>query len=315
VRFASEELARLFMDLYHRRLVRGLFLSSGIAGRPNRAMERMLDTVELLREGYGFTGYIHLKIMPGVSPDLVERAVQLADRVSLNLEAPTPEHLAKIADKKVFSQGMLEPMRWVSELAKRGLGPPAGLTTQFVVGAADEADRDILATTQTLYQTVGLRRAYFSAFRPVPDSPLSEHPPTPRQREHRLYQADFLMRHYGFAAEELVFTPAGNLPLRGDPKLIWALHHPERFPIEINRADRDDLLRVPGIGPLSAERIIARRRRYPLKTIEDLQACGAVARRAAPFVLANGRRLADSPPLPLSEHDTPDIIPEQLSLF
>jgi len=306
VRFAPEELAALFMNLVQKKLVSGLFLSSGISGSPNRAMQGMLETVELLREGYQFRGYIHCKIMPGCDFEYVEQAVRLADRVSLNLEAPSPERLARIADKKLFHTDMLERMRWVKALAARGLVPPSGLTTQFVVGAADEADREILCTTQALYCQVDLRRAYFSAFTPVPGTPLEEHPPTPPRRERRLYQADFLLRQYGFSADELVYRSDGNLPHGGDPKLLWARHHPERFPIEVNTASRNDLLRIPGIGPQSAERILAMRRyRHRLTSMGDLKAAGAVASRAAPFVLLDGRRPAPDlpPPHPVDEDE------------
>jgi len=306
VSFAPEELAALFMDLVQRKLVSGLFLSSGIAGSPNRAMQRMLDTVEIVREGYRFTGYVHLKIMPGCSFEYVEQAVRLADRVSLNLEAPTPERLARIADKKMFHTAMMEPMRWVKALAERGLVTSAGMTTQFVVGAADEPDREILTTTQVLYREVDLRRAYFSAFRPVVGTPLEEHAPTSPRREHRLYQADFLMRRYGFTADELVYRSDGNLPTGGDPKLIWARHHPERYPIEVNTACRADLLRIPGIGPLSAERILTMRRaRHRLRSADDLKAAGAVVNRSLPFVLLDGRRLVAPlpPPRPADEDE------------
>jgi predicted DNA-binding helix-hairpin-helix protein len=297
--FAPEELATLFMDLLQKKLVSGLFLSSGISGSPNRAMQRMLDTVELVREGHGFKGYIHMKIMPGCSFEYVEQAVRLADRVSLNLEAPTPERLARIADKKIFHTALMDPMRWVKALADRGLTTSAGMTTQFVVGAADEPDSELLTTTQMLYREVDLRRAYFSAFSPVRGTPLEEHPPTSPRREHRLYQADFLMRQYGFGADELVYRSDGNLPTGGDPKLIWARHHPERYPIEVNTASRVDLLRIPGVGPLTAERILTmRRNRHKLRAISDLKAAGAVAMRAAPFVLLDGQRPAAPLPAP-----------------
>lgn len=316
VRFTPEELAALFIDLSQKKLVSGLFLSSGISGSPNRAMERMLDTVELVREGYQFKGYIHMKIMPGCSFQYVERAVQLADRVSLNMEAPTPERLRRIADKKIFHEAMLEPMRWVKQLAERGVIASAGLTTQFVVGAADEPDSEILDTSQTLYREVDLRRAYYSAFRPVPGTPLEEHPATSGRREHRLYQADFLLRQYSFTAEELVYRSDGNLPNGGDPKLLWASHHPERYPIEVNTAGRTDLLRIPGIGPQSAERILVmRRHRHRLKSISDLKAVGAVATRAAPFVLLDGRRPAPAPPAPRPvDEDEPQPAATQLWL-
>ena len=306
VSIAPEELAALFMDMLNKKMVSGLFLSSGISGSPNRAMQRMLDTVELLRQGYEFRGYIHMKIMPGCSFDYVEQAVRLADRVSVNLEAPTPERLALIADKKVFHSALLQPMRWVKQLAQRGLVTSAGLTTQYVVGAAGEPDRELLGTTQMLMREVDLRRAYYSAFSPVPGTALEDHAPTPPRREHRLYQADFLMRQYGFAADELVYRSDGNLPSGGDPKLIWARFHPERYPIEVNTAGRADLLRIPGVGPLTAERILTMRRaRHTVRSVADLKAAGAVAGRALPFVLLNGARPAPDlpPPRPVDEDE------------
>lgn len=317
VSIAPEELAAFFTDLLNKKMVTGLFLSSGISGSPNRAMQRMLDTVEILREGYQFKGYIHLKIMPGSSFEYVEQAVRLADRVSLNLEAPTPERLARIADKKIFHAALMQPMRWVKALADRGLVAPAGMTTQFVVGAADEPDRELLTATQTLYREVDLRRAYYSAFSPVAGTPLEEHAPTPPRREHRLYQADFLMRQYGFVADELVYRSDGNLPGGGDPKLIWARFHPERYPIEVNTASRADLLRIPGIGPLSAERILTmRRNRHVLRSASDLRSIGAVSNRALPFVLLDGRRPAPDlpPPRPVDGDEEDQPVALQLSL-
>lgn len=319
VSIAPDELARLFMDMLNRKMVSGLFLSSGIAGSPNRAMQRMLETVELLRQGYEFKGYIHMKIMPGCSFEYVEQAVRLADRVSVNLEAPTPEHLARIADKKVFHSALVQPMRWVKQLAQRGLAASAGMTTQYVVGAAGEADRELLGTTQMLMREVDLRRAYYSAFSPVPGTALEDHAPTSPRREHRLYQADFLLRQYGFAAEELVYRSDGNLPGGGDPKLIWARFHPERYPIEVNTASRAELLRIPGIGPLTADRILTMRRaRHLVRTVADLKAAGAVCGRALPFVLLNGVRPARElpPPRPVDEdEEQPVAMQLQLPLW
>jgi predicted DNA-binding helix-hairpin-helix protein len=299
--------------------VSGLFLSSGISGSPNRAMQRMLDTVEILRQSYQFKGYIHMKLMPGCSFEYVEQAVKRADRVSVNLEAPSPERLALIADQKMFQSAILQPMRWVKQLADSGLVAPSGMVTQYVVGAAGEPDTELLGTTQMLYREVHLRRAHYSAFSPIPGTPLAEHAPTSPRREHRLYQADFLMRQYGFAAEELVYRSDGNLPSGGDPKLIWARFHPERYPIEVNTAERTDLLRIPGIGPLTVERILTMRRvHHLLSSVADLKAAGAVANRALPFVLLNGRRpAADLPaPKPVDEdEDQPTALQLELPLW
>jgi len=289
VSFTPEELAGIFMEMLRQGKVEGLFLSSGVAGDAVRTMDRLLATGEIVRHRYAYRGYLHLKIMPGAQYSQVEAAVRLADRVSLNLEAPNEAYLARIASRKDFQRDLLTPMRWVKELADRGLATPGGQTTQFVVGAAAETDKDILTVTAQLYQELGLRRAYFSAFQPVPGTPLQDHPPTPLIREHRLYQADFLMRHYGFRLEELTFDHQGNLPLHADPKVLWAEQHPEHFPVEINTASREELLRVPGIGPRSATRLIQLRRQERLRDLRALKAAGVVVARAAPYLLLDGR--------------------------
>lgn len=289
--FSPDELARLFDQMVQRKLVQGLFLSSGIAGGASRTMDRMLATVELVRKRYAFAGYVHLKLLPGSTRGQVERAGQLAQRVSVNLEAPNMERLSRIAPNKGRDE-LLEPMRWASEFIRQGAGrwAPSGQTTQFVVGAADESDHEILTTTRYLYDKLDLHRAYYSAFQPVRDTPLEGKPHTPTWREHRLYQCDFLFRLYGYDLEELVFGPDGNLPRDADPKTMWAQAHPEYYPVEVNRADREALLRVPGIGPRSATRILSARRQAGLATLRDLRKLGAVATRAAPYVLLGGKR-------------------------
>jgi predicted DNA-binding helix-hairpin-helix protein len=299
VSFAPEELAAFFMDMLNRGLVSGLFLSSGIAGGAPHTMDRLLATAEIVRRRYGFLGYLHLKVMPGAEFAQVEAAVRLADRVSLNLEAPTAEGLARIAARKDFEDGLLTRMGWIHQLTTQGLGAPGGQTTQFVVGAAAESDHEILSTTSRLYRQIHLRRAYFSAFQPVPGSPLEGHPPTPRVRQQRLYQADFLFRQYGFQLDELVFDAQGHLPLTTDPKALWAARHPECFPLEINTASRQELLRVPGIGPASADRLLDLRRQGRLRGADVLVAAGAASARALPYLLLDGRR----------------AVPLQLSLF
>jgi putative DNA modification/repair radical SAM protein len=292
VSFAPEELARAFDQMHRKGLVKGLFLSSGVCGDAGRTMDQMIATVELVRKRYAFPGYIHLKILPGASFAHIERAVQLATRVSVNLEAPNAERLACIAPRKDFTANLLQPMHWAKGLIETSGGHlvPAGQTTQFVVGAADESDREILMTTAWLYKEIGLARAYFSAFQPVVDTPLESHPPTPLLREHRLYQSDWLLRQYDFTFEDLIFDEAGNLPREADPKMIWAQVHPEHFPIEVNQASREELLRVPGLGPHSVARILRLRRQGAFHTLTDLKKIGAVASRAAPFILLDGKR-------------------------
>jgi len=300
VSFTPEELAAAFDAMWRRGLVKGLFLSSAISGKPDDVMERMIATAELLRYRYQFPGYIHLKIIPGASREAVEKAARLASRISVNLEAPSPEHLRRIAPGKDFQGALFTPIIWVKELLEEGKASlRGGQTTQLVVGASGERDVQILRLTQRLYQEFHLRRVYYSAFQPIPDTPLESHPPTPLERERRLYEADFLLRRYGFTVEELVFDPEGNLPRYADPKLVWAYRHPEFFPVEINRAELEVLLRVPGIGPRSARRIVQERRKGRLRSLEDLKKLGAVTRRAAPFITLDGKRPPFQKKLPL----------------
>ncbi len=300
VSFQPEELASAFDRMHRAGLVDGLFLSSGIGGGAERAMDRMIACVELVRLRYAFRGYIHLKILPGASEAHIERAVQLAHRVSVNLEAPDAEHLMAIAPHKDFRE-LIQPIEVVKRLIEAGEGrwAPSGQTTQFVVGAAGESDQEILSTTVRLYQELRLKRAYFSAFQPIPGTPLEGLPPTPAWREHRLYQADWLLRFYGFTFDDLVFDAHGNLPRRADPKMMYARTHPELFPVEVNRASREELLRVPGLGPKAVAHILRWRRQGALRELADLRKAGAVTERAAPFILLDGRR----PPHQLSLWD------------
>jgi putative DNA modification/repair radical SAM protein len=288
---SPEELARTFMMLHRKRLVDGLFLSSGITRKADTMQERMVQTAEILRRRYRFKGYLHLKMMPGSSQAAVERTVELADRVSLNLEAPTPHHLSRLSAKKNFLD-LLTHIVWVKRIQE--LHPDwnrAGQITQFVVGAAGETDRELLSATERLYKEIGLRRAYFSAFGPVPDTPIAHLGPTPLLRQHRLYQADWLMRFYGFSPAELAFNEQDHLPLETDPKMAWAGRHPEFFPLDIKTAPYERLIRVPGIGPVSAKRIVELRRTLTLTDARQLIRLGVVVKRAAPFLLLRGRSL------------------------
>ncbi len=302
IAFSPDELARAFEELALRGRVQGLFLSSGVAGSPARSMDRMLATAELVRRKQGFRGYIHLKILPGASRAHVEQAMLLADRVSVNLEAPGPERLSRIAPDKDFFGGLIQMMRWVHEIRQRTEAlSRVSQTTQLVVGAAQESDAEILRTAWRLYREFGLSRVYYSAFQPQAGTPLAELPPTPPLREHRLYQCDFLLRQYGFALDELPLDDSGFLTLSADPKTAWAMRHPQHFPVEVNRADLAQLLRVPGIGPQSAQRVIQARRQGRIRTLRDLKQLGANAERAAPYVLLDGKR----PPYQLTLWDRP----------
>ncbi len=287
-----EEFARLFMMLVQKGIAEGVFLSSGLVGGGPRTQDRLLETAEILRYKFGFRGYIHLKIMPGAERAQVERAMQLANRVSVNLEAPNDTRLARLAPHKQFVTELLQPLQWMEEIRRSGDGRqrwPSSVT-QFVAGGAGETDLELLSMTAYLYRRLRLSRAYYSPFQPVPDTPLENQPPTPTLREHRLYQASFLLRDYGFEVEELPFEGQGMLPLHTDPKLLWARQNLVANPVEINRAERQELLRVPGIGPKGADAILRARRQGKIRSLSALRGLGIVVGRAAPFLLLDGRR-------------------------
>lgn len=300
--FKPDEMAKAFMELYRSRVAEGFFLSSGIAGGGIRTQDQLIDTAEILRRKMGYTGYLHLKIMPGSQRAQVERAMQLADRVSINLEAPNSERLARLAPHKIFIDELLRPLQWVDEI-RRTRAPQYGWkgkwpssVTQFVVGGADESDLEIMSISAELIKRLRLTRVYYSAFHPVSDTPLENHPAENPMREFRLYQSSFLLRDYGFDLEDLPFTNAGNLPLEVDPKVAWARENLAESPTEINQAERQELLKVPGIGPKGVDQIMDARRKGKLHTLRDLQRIGVIASRAAPFILLDGRR----PPRQLS---------------
>ncbi|GIV98400.1 MAG: putative DNA modification/repair radical SAM protein [Herpetosiphonaceae bacterium] len=298
--FKPDELATTFISLHRRRHVDGLFLSSGIVPDADTTMEKMLATVERLRLQEGYSGYIHLKLIPGASFEYIERAVQLADRVSLNLEAPNAERLAVLAPDKEFAESMWQRLAWAAELIRRARAESRqaarSLTTQFVVGAAGESDRELLETVQRAHRELGLRRAYFSAFHPIERTPFAEMPAEDPLRQLRLYQAEILLRDYGFNVSELPFDEAGLLARDKTPKQAWAEQHPQCFPVEVNSAPRHRLIQVPGIGPRAAERIIAARRETTIRDLSQLSKLGVTIRWAAPYLLLNGRR----PPIQLS---------------
>lgn len=296
--FKPEEMANVFAQMNRAGVAEGLFLSSGIAGGGVRTQDRLLDSIDILRRKHAFRGYVHLKIMPGSERDQVLQAMRLADRVSINLEAPNTERLRNLAPHKIFLEELLQPLKWADEI-RRTLPPDRtfngrwpSLVTQFVVGAVGESDLEILTTTAYLIRELRLKRAYFSAFSPVPDTPLENNAPENPWREHRLYQASFLLRDYGFDLEDMPFLPDGRLPLEVDPKLGWARMNLSETPVEVNRADRRELLRVPGLGPKGVDAILQARRRGKLRDLRDLQALGVLATRAAPFILLDGRKPA-----------------------
>jgi len=302
--FKPHEMAATFMAIHRKGDAKGLFLSSGVAGGGVKTQDRLIDTAEILRKQHSFQGYLHLKIMPGVEREQVLRAMVLSDRVSVNLEAPNQKRLSVLAPHKTFFEELLQPLKWAAEI-RRTLPPPmrAGgsgrwpsFVTQFVVGGAGESDVEILNTTAELTK-LGLQRAYFSAFSPVRDTPMEHLPAENPWREHRLYQASFLLRDYAFEFEDLPFNQNGHLPLDTDPKLAWAHLNLQQRPIELNTADRRELLHVPGIGPKGADAILVARKSRQLRELKQLQTLGVLIGRAAPFILLGGKQPATQLPL------------------
>ena len=298
--FTPQELADLTIQFYRRNYIEGLFLSSGVVQSPDHTMERMIHALRILRHDYGFNGYIHAKAIPGAAPELVSQLGLLADRLSVNIELPSQQGLQMLAPDKT-KQSILRPMGQIrdqsrqskAELVKYKHAPvfaPAGQSTQLIVGATKDTDRHILRLTQSLYDQYHLKRVFYSAYVPVVEHSLLPAPDTqpPLLREHRLYQADWLLRLYGFQAEELLDDDSPNFNPLLDPKCCWALNHPAFFPVEINSADRETLLRVPGIGTVSANRILYARRGRRLEH-EDLRKLGVVMKRAQYFITCKGK--------------------------
>lgn len=380
--FTPRELADLTMEFYRRNYIEGLFLSSAVDGSPDRTLEEICEALRILRSDYGFLGYIHAKLIPGASPEMVQRIGMLADRVSINIELPSRESLAALAPQKTAA-GILTPMRQITDTMSEqrsltGAGnkyskyryrpkqlpdsnfallgeeapregrystakmvfrcagknltvrqidakmavkedrfAPAGQTTQLMVGASGESDRQILALSHALYKNFFLKRVYFSAYIPLMSSPLLPQvgSAVPLTREHRLYQADWLMRFYGFDASEILDGKDPNLDLQLDPKIAWALRHPEYFPMEINRASPEEILRIPGIGTISAARIV-RQRRVAAVTYDDLKRMGVVLKRAKYFITVGGRYYGGGVPQEdLREHLILQSGGRQLDLF
>jgi putative DNA modification/repair radical SAM protein len=300
--FTPEEVCRLTIEFYRRNYIEGLFLSSGVLKSPGYTMELLYQTLYKLRNEYGFQGYIHVKAIPGAPQELIERTGMLADRMSVNLELPTAESLRKLAPHK-SRKTILAPMRQIQmrmeenrhELAVYRQAPrfvPAGQSTQMIIGATPESDFEIVSVAESLYQKFQLKRVFYSAFVQVnQDSSLPTLPGgPPLLREHRLYQADWLLRFYGFEASELLSEERPNFNMFLDPKCNWALSHLEYFPVEINRAPYQTLLRVPGIGTKSAQRIV-QARKFGNLGFEDLKMIGVVLKRALYFITCSGRMM------------------------
>jgi putative DNA modification/repair radical SAM protein len=295
-RFTVDEVVTMTLDFYRRNYIEGLFLSSGVMQTPDYTMEQLVEVARRLRETHHFGGYIHLKAMPDASPLLLASAGRFADRVSVNIELPTPADLRRLAPDKsqpliVAAMGRLKDGIDEARSAKRSrhkppVFAPAGQSTQMIVGATDTTDSSILETASALYNQQRLRRVYYSAYSPIPASdPFLPAKPAPLVREHRLYQADWLLRFYGFRVDELTTGEAPNLDMRVDPKTAWAVRHPEQFPVDINTAPREMLLRTPGLGQRSVDRLLRARRLHRLSLV-DMRTLKVRLSLAKPFIVA-----------------------------
>ena len=288
----ADETARVFLDYYHQRKVYGLFLSSGVLGSPDATMDRLNATAHILRKKYQFKGYIHLKVIPGASDAAIEQAVSLASAVSLNIETPGEKYLAKLSDKKNYIPDIIEPMKLISRLTAAGAKyQRTKQTTQFIVGAAGEPDAEIVKYVWALYNRLKMHRVYFSAYQKglgdasiVGEQVSLEKPADVFMREHRLYQVDFLFRKYGFKDSDIVLGENGDLPLTVDPKEAWAMRNPDAFPVDINRASRFELLRVPGLGPVTVKLILQQRKNARIRRIEDVGKAGLRLEKASKYL-------------------------------
>lgn len=289
-----EEVARVFMEYQRKNRVFGLFLSSGVIRDPDHTMDRINAVARLLRYRHKYRGYIHLKIIPGASDAAIEDSVSLASAVSLNIETPGKRFFEALSNKKDYDRDIIHPLKVMSGITGRGMKySRVKCTTQFIVGASDERDTDIVRYMSGIYDRLKFQRVYFSAYQKGlgnPDIPGERQflsvPEETFMREHRLYQTDFLMRKYGFHAKDIPLDETGNLRLDRDPKQVWADEHPEFYPVRLNRAGKEELLKVPGLGPVSVDRILKVRREGRIRRLEDLGVRGKRLELASSYVVA-----------------------------
>jgi putative DNA modification/repair radical SAM protein len=280
--FTPSELAKVFMSLYVKNYVEGLFLSSGVIKNPDETTEKMIETINLIRNKYKFNGYIHFKIIPGTSYELIKQASEFSDRLSINLEVPTKSYMSEISTTKDYKIDILRRQAWIKKM-----NLPSGQTTQFVVGSVNETDLDILKMLDWEYKNLNLKRGYFSAFIPVTNTNFENKNKTPLIREHRLYNIDFMLRKYNFKLDEFKSIMNNGMLPKIDPKLALAKQTITK-PIEINTANYDELIRIPGIGPRSAYKIDLIRKKIKIKKYKQLHDIGIVLKRAKPFIKIDG---------------------------
>lgn len=281
-------LARVFLDYYNRGLVNGLFLSSGIDKDEDATMEKTIETIRILRKNYGYDDYIHLKIVPGASRDSIKRAMGLANRVSINIEAATASGLAELSSTKDYNKDILKRLSWINSIEKhKSTYPNSTHTTQLIVGANNETDKEILTRMSKIYKKSNLKRTYFSAFSPVEETEFKDKEPCDVGRTNKLYNADSLLNSYKYNVRELVFDDDDRLDLTQDPKIL-AANSMDIFPVEINRSTYRELIRVPGIGTKSARKIINIRKKQPFTSKEDLKKLGVAVNRAEPYIKIKG---------------------------
>jgi predicted DNA-binding helix-hairpin-helix protein len=299
------ELVRIFLEARKRGWCEGLFITTAIPGRPVKVMDDLIQVLELLRHTHKFGGYVHVKILAGAEAAQVERITALATRVSINLEAPCGDTLKAIAPEKNLETSLItlararsvvlnEQQREADGWKRNPLRPggASGMTTQFVVGATPDSDRTIVNRVSEIYSAGGMHHVHFAAFRPIQDTPLESRAEAPALREHRLYQTDYLLRYYGFESQDIVYGDDGNLPLERDPKVAWAIAHPEQFPVDVATASYREIVRVPGIGVVTAKKIVNERRNTFIRDLADLKKLGVQTSRATGFLSLRGRALS-----------------------
>lgn len=287
-----DEVASTFLEYDRRRNLLGLFLSSGVIGTSDQTMDRLIAAASILRKRHHYRGYIHLKIIPGASTAAIDEALALSSAVSLNIETPGAQHFDRLSRSKNFMRDIIAPLKYLSEQTGKGTRHSrVKCTTQFIVGASDETDREIIHYMGGIYDKLKFQRVYFSAYQAGANdlNLFGERESTQTRharltREHRLYQVDFLLRRYGFGAAEMAYAPSGNLDLETDPKESWAVRHPEYFPIRVNTADRDTLLRVPGLGPVAVGRLLDARRHRRVSDLGGLRLARKLAAKAEPYL-------------------------------